>query len=130
MLKKTMLNVTHIINHLDRAKELLAKPNGYIKGSLYNARGGFCALGALEQVAGWDVFRECAPELVALDAAIPKGTREDMEAGKIIDQSHRRHPDGRVSRIACYNNNTDQATVVNWFQRAADILREHPMEKA
>lgn len=123
---------TKIIESLTQARDLLARPGGYVRGTLYDNHGGYCAMGAVEHVApvidGKHVLSECAPVMVALESAIPADWRKSFKEGTVIDQSHRKAPTTRLSNIACYNNNTDQATVVNWFDRAIQMQREHPME--
>lgn len=122
-----------VITVLSSARDLLAQPKGYLKGRRQDGEGGYCALGAIDQAMAnraQDGMRgECGLAIVALDDAIPAGTKQQHLDGIIRDPYNCHSPQHRQSRIACYNNTTDQQTVVEWFDRAIQIQREHPMEK-
>lgn len=129
-----MVDVTRVIENLSAARELLAKPGGYIKGNLWDNKGGYCALGALMgPKMNFSVVGSCAPEIVALEAAIPSEVRAAMDRGEVKDQCHGtriKESSPKDYRVVCYNNNTDQPTVVGWFDKAIQMQREHPMENA
>jgi len=117
-----MVDVTRVVENLEKARDLIARPGGYAKHVRKTPRkeGGYahCALGALDAVRGIlgaNNLELCDPHILALHAAVPQG----------LKGSH----DPRWD-IVNHNNLTDQQTVVSWFQRAIDMQREHPMEKA
>lgn len=126
-----------IITVLSSARDKLAKDGGYLRGLRSNReKTAFCALGAIDQSltmesAGWNRNGEwCNPAKIALAAAIPNDWWDRKQAdaynvGGVVTKDSTLQ-----AQIACYSNMTDQATVVNWFDRAIQIQKEHPMEKS
>lgn len=134
--------VVNVIPTLQKARDLIAQKNGYVRGTRMHAAPSatgyaFCALGAVayakKRGSAHQNNEQCSPELIALDKAIPKEAIEAMEDGRMPDECNhtriitRDHPVG--CRIACYSNNAGQEKVVEWFDRAIELQREHPMER-
>ena len=126
-----------VLENLQKARDLLARPGGFCKGVLFDASGACCSMGAIMKAgttwmeSGWRDY-DCAPEVLALDAAMPKDVKEKMAVKDgVVDPCHHNHgPHGTpISRMVAYNNTTDQQTVVALFDRAIAIQKEHPTEK-
>lgn len=136
-----MIDAKKVVANLQAARDLLARPNGYVRGVRRDNKGAYCALGALDMVKGTyhtdaavendPIFGSgaCEPELIALSSAIPSRYLNDGVYDK-YNRSTVHQDSDPTKKIACYNNNTDQKTVVEWFDRAIRIQTEHPMENA
>ena len=116
-----------VLENLQKARDLIAKPEHWVVGTRHcdrakrNGSYAHCALGAIEAAMGaehlWGADNCCA-EVVALSASIP-----NKEVVKDVS------PDSHDARVAAFNNRTNHATVLAWFDRAIAIQKEHPTEK-
>jgi hypothetical protein len=120
-----------VLENLQKARDLIAKPENWCIAVFErdNRSGGraYCALGAISKVK-YDcalkgfafIGGECEPEMLALDATIDKEEYEEVGAMP--------HDRARI-RVPNYNNALDHGRVLNWFDRAIEIQKEHPTEK-
>jgi len=134
-----------VLENLQKARDMLARPGGFCKGLLWKD-GAHCSMGAIiksgvtikeredgtikEREDGWWSY-DCAAEVLALDAAIPKEVKAKMALPNGVYDPCHDNPGPHVTpmrRIVAYNNTTDQGTVVALFDRAIEIQREHPTE--
>ena len=120
-----------VLENLQKARDLIAKPENWCIALFEreNRAGGraYCALGAISQVKYGCASRgfafasgACEPEMLALDATIDK--KEYGEVGAQPNHSAR-------IRVPNYNNALDHGRVLNWFDRAIEVQKEHPTEK-
>lgn len=133
-----------VLENLQKARELIAKPDGYIRGARKNGPEptAFCALGAIDYVLnkeGHPLHNEgCRPEVVALSSCIPQSFKEDVKSGKIVDDCNllfwnwfkdSGEDTLRPGYVAAYNNTQGQEKTVALFDRAIEVQKEHPTEK-
>lgn len=119
-----------VITTLQKAREIITPEDKWCVGLRWRARadGGYahCALGAIEAVTGLGRKNQagaCEPEVVALAAAIPA-------AEKQLNCGLRGRQLGNDAHVATYNNRSDHKTVLEWFDRAIELQRQYPMERA
>lgn len=122
------------IDILQKARDFLAGPGQWVPFTRDNSCGASCAMGGLARAIGKKASQsvaekeDCHPAVLALAAVIPPSVR-DKAMAKYSNAGYRLNVNAKVPLITFYNNTTDQKTVVAWFDRAIENLREHPMEK-
>lgn len=126
-----------VLENLQKARDLLARKDGFIHGKLWEERNGVqacCSLGALIMADNgcYSTAYECSPEVVALASCLPNEAKAQMENGGLLDPYHNRtaRADSNAAvKVVTFNNTSDQKTVVAWFDRTIAIQKEHPTEK-
>lgn len=123
-----------VVRNLEKAREVITPPEKWCVGSRHSSAGAHCALGAIEVAAQTGRYHadNCTPPVVALAAAIPADEREAIKAARLKDGRNGHVPgvNDNTYLVAVYNNTSDHKTVLEWFDRAIQLQREHPMEKA
>jgi hypothetical protein len=120
-----------VVATLQKARDIITPDGKWCVGLRWKSmnRGteyAHCALGAIEAVTGEsriNLARGCDPEVVALAAAIPaeeKAVSSQLRGYNLDSESH----------VATYNNRSTHKTVLEWFDRAIELQKTHPMEKA
>lgn len=120
-----------VLRNLEKAREIITPKDKWCTGLRWRMREdgeyAHCALGAIEAAIGGIEQKNladcCTPEVVALVAAIPPAEKATTAKSWGVNISNAAH-------VATYNNRSNHQTILTWFDRAIELQREHPMEKA